>query len=249
MTDANPGENPGDTPDTILIDDHDGVRRVTFNRPEAKNAFDRSMWEGAHRALHEVCHDDSIGAVVLTGAGDVYTAGADVKAMGDPEQRAASKVAFDAFLATLESFPKPLLAAVNGIAVGIGLTMLAHCDLVFVSRTARMRAPFASLGVAPEAGSSVALPLRIGWPATANLFFTSAWLDAQGALDCGLAWKICEPETLLAETMATAYHIAAMPVASLVATKQLMLAGRLDAVRDARVREGQVFRRLLEARD
>jgi enoyl-CoA hydratase/carnithine racemase len=245
MTHSGPGSNPG----TILVDDHDRVRRVTFHRPEAKNAFDLPMWQGAHEALHTACNDDAIGAVVLTGSGEAYTAGADVKAMGDPEQRAASKVAFDAFLATLESFPKPLLAAVNGVAIGIGLTMLAHCDLVFVSRTARLRAPFASLGVAPEAGSSVALPLRIGWQHTANLFFTSAWLDAQGALDCGLAWKICEPESLLEETMAEAYHIAAMPVASLVATKQLMLAGRLDAVRAARSREGEMFRRLLEARN
>ena len=234
--------------DTILVDDHEHVRLVTFNRPEAKNAFDRSMWEGAHRALHDACHDDAIGAVVLTGAGDVYTAGADVKAMGDPDERVRSKVAFDAFLATLESFPKPLLAAVNGVAVGIGLTMLAHCDLVFVASTARLRAPFASMGVAPEAGSSVALPLRIGWPATAHLFFSAAWLDAAGALEVGLAWKVCAPETLLDETLTEARHIAAMPVASLVATKQLMLAGRLDAVRAARAREGEVFRRLLESR-
>lgn len=234
--------------DTILVDDHEHVRLVTFNRPEAKNAFDRSMWEEAHRALHDACHDDGLGAVVFTGTGDAYTAGADVKAMGDPGERAKSKVAFDAFLATLESFPKPLLAAVNGVAVGIGLTMLAHCDLVFVSSTARLRAPFASMGVAPEAGSSVALPLRIGWQQTAHLFFSSAWLDAQGALDCGLAWRICEPDMLLDQTLAEARHIAAMPVASLVATKQLMLAGRLDAVRNARTREGEVFRRLLESR-
>ena len=249
MTPSERGTTSGSTPGTILVDDHERVRLVTFNRPEAKNAFDLSMWQGAHEALHTACNDDTIGAVVLTGAGEAYTAGADVKAMGDPEQRTASKVAFDAFLATLESFPKPLLAAVNGVAVGIGLTMLAHCDLVFVSSTARLRAPFASLGVAPEAGSSAALPMRIGWQATAHLFFTSAWLDAQGALDCGLAWKVCEPGALIEETMTVAYHIAAMPVASLVATKQLMLAGRLDAVRDARIREGQVFRRLLEARD
>lgn len=186
--------------------------------------------------MHDACHDDGLGAVVFTGTGDAYTAGADVKAMGDPGERAKSKVAFDAFLATLESFPKPLLAAVNGVAVGIGLTMLAHCDLVFVSSTARLRAPFASMGVAPEAGSSVALPLRIGWQQTAHLFFSSAWLDAQGALDCGLAWRICEPDTLLDQTLAEARHIAAMPVASLVATKQLMLAGRLDAVRNAHPR-------------
>ena len=134
-------------------------------------------------------------------------------------------------------------------AVGIGLTMLAHCDLVFVSSSARLRAPFASMGVAPEAGSSVALPLRIGWQQTAHLFFSSAWLDPQGALDCGLAWKVCEPDALLDDTLAEARHIAAMPVASLVATKQLMLAGRLDAVRNARTREGEVFRRLLESRD
>lgn len=235
-------------PATILVDDRDAVRTVTFNRPEAKNAFDLSMWEGAHAALHGACHDDDIGAVVLTGAGDAYSAGADVSSLSDPEVRSRNKAAFDSFLATLESFPKPLLAAVNGVAVGIGLTMLAHCDLVFVSSTARLRAPFAKIGVSPEAGSSVALPLRIGWQNAAHLFFTSAWLDAQGALDCGLAWRVCDPETLLDETLAVAREIAAMPVASLVATKQLMLAGRLSAVRDARTREGEVFRRLLDQR-
>jgi enoyl-CoA hydratase/carnithine racemase len=233
---------------TILVDDRDAVRTVTFNRPEAKNAFDLSMWERAHDALQGACHDDGIGAVVLTGAGDAYTAGADVSSLSDPEIRPRNKAAFDAFLATLESFPKPLLAAVNGVAVGIGLTMLAHCDLVLVSSTARFRAPFATLGVVPEAGSSIALPLRIGWQPAAHLFFTSAWLDAQGALDCGLAWRVCDPDTLLDETLAVAREIAAMPVASLVATKQLMLAGRLSAVRDARAREGEHFRRLLDSR-
>jgi enoyl-CoA hydratase/carnithine racemase len=234
--------------DVLLVTDEEHVRTLTFNRPAVKNAFDLALWRAAGAALAAAADDDAVSVVVLTGAGDAFSAGVDVASLADESRRAENKPAFDAFLETLIAFPKPLLAAVNGVAVGVGMTMLAHCDLVLVSTAARLRAPFAKLGVVPEAGSSVALPMRIGWQHAAHLFFTAAWLDAHDALARGLAWRVCEPGALLPETAAVAREIAAMPLVSLVETKRLMLAGRVDAVRAARARESEAFNTLLGAR-
>jgi enoyl-CoA hydratase/carnithine racemase len=139
------------------------------------------------------------------------------------------------------SFPKPLLAAVNGIGVGIGLTVLPHCDLVFIAEGARLRAPFVSLGVTAEAGSTWLLPARIGWQATAHLLYTAAWMRADEALQLGLAYRVCTAEALLDDTLKVADEIARMPVDSLVATKQLLLDAQRQALSAARQRENISF--------
>ncbi|MGH8985631.1 MAG: enoyl-CoA hydratase/isomerase family protein, partial [Acidimicrobiia bacterium] len=151
---------------------------------------------------------------------------------------------FPTFLDAVMAFPKPLLAAVNGVAVGIGLTLLPHCDLVLVSDTARLRGPFIPLGVVPEAAASVTLPAVMGRQRAAHLLYTGAWIDAAEAVACGLAWRSCPPDRLLDDTLAVAREIAAMPLESLVATKRLVQAGREDALRAARVREDAEFARL-----
>jgi enoyl-CoA hydratase/carnithine racemase len=153
---------------------------------------------------------------------------------------------FGAFIETIEAFPKPLIAAVNGIGVGIGLTLLPHCDLVLIAEDARLRAPFASLGVAPEAGSSWLLPDRVGHAAAAHILFTGAWIDAARAVEIGLAWRAVPSARLLDEALVLAGEIAAMPVPALVAAKKLLLDGRLEAVRAARRREDVAFASLLD---
>jgi enoyl-CoA hydratase/carnithine racemase len=224
--------------DVLLIENRGRVRLLTFNRPTAKNAFNDDLYDATRDALIAAAEDTSVAVVVLTGAEGAYSAGQDLSEMGKartPEQAASS--GFMPFIDTLQSFPKPLVAAVNGVAVGIGVTMLLHCDLVFASERARFRAPFVSLGIAAEAGSSVLFPERIGWQNTAHVLFTSAFVSASEAVEMGLVWRSFADERLLVEVLAYGDQIAAMPVASLVENKQLLLEARVRRVLDARPRE------------
>lgn len=244
---------------TRITDHPDGaerVRLVTFDRPAARNAFDTALYSGVADALDGAATSDDFAVVVLTGEGTAYSAGQDLAEMGrlgrpDPSTEAADddRVAhgFTRFIEAIESFPKPIIAAVNGVAVGIGTTMLPYCDLVLASDDARFRLPFASLGVVPEAGSTFTLPSIMGWQQAAHVFFTAEWLDVHQAIECGLVWRRCSPADLVAEALGVAAAIAKMPIVSLVETKRLLLATRLDAARAARAREEEVFRDLTGA--
>lgn len=235
-----------DTRGVLRIDDADGVRLVTLDRPDALNAFNQALWYATADALEDAASDPSLGCVVLTGNGRAFTAGQDLSEMADTSTfKAGEEPGYRRLMPVLENFPKPLIAAVNGVGVGIGLTILPHCDLVFMAETARLKAPFCSLGVTTEASASLMLPKTIGWQEAAHLLFTEPWVDAAEAVRLGLAWKACAPEQLLDEAMAEARTIARMPVTSLIATKTLMLAARVDAVRAARAREDVEFGRLV----
>jgi len=244
---------------TRITDHPDGaerVRLVTFDRPAARNAFDTTLYSGVADALDEAAASDDFAVVVLTGEGTAYSAGQDLAEMGrlarpgaDPGPDDDDRVAhgFTRFISAIEAFPKPLVAAVNGVAVGIGTTMLPYCDLVLASDDARFRLPFASLGVVPEAGSSFTLPMVMGWQQAAHVLFTAEWLDVHQAIECGLVWRRCSPADLVVEALGVAGVIAKMPIVSLVETKRLLLATRLDAARAARAREEEVFRDLTGA--
>jgi enoyl-CoA hydratase/carnithine racemase len=244
---ADPSPEPA--PAVLQIVDGDGVRLITLDRPEALNAFNQALWYALAEALTEAAADDAIRCVVLTGAGRAFTAGQDLVEMADPSVFAGQEPGYQRLMPVLESFPKPLVAAVNGVGVGIGMTILPHCDLVFMAEGARIKAPFVSLGVTTEASASLLLPVTIGWQEAAHLLFTEPWIDAAEAVRLGLAWRVCAPEALLDEAMAEARTIGAMPVGPLVATKRLMLAARHDAVRDARKREEAEFARLIGSPD
>ena len=240
-----------------IEDNPDGAKRVrliTFDRPEARNAFDTHLYGAVADALDEVAAREDLAVAVLTGEGSAYSAGQDLAEMGrlgDPSARAeraeAGAYGFTKFIGTIEAFPKPIVAAVNGVAVGVGTTMLPYCDLVLAASTARFRLPFASLGVVPEAGSSFTLPTIMGWQGAAHVLFTAEWLSAEDAAACGLVWKVIEPERLIAEALAVAAGIARMPIVSLVETKRLLHATRLESARAARAREEEVFSRLTGA--
>jgi len=218
------------------------VRWVTFDRPRALNAFDDDLYDAVRDALRDAAERPDVAVVVLTGEGRAFSAGQDLEELARPRVHHDGKPhGFTPFIETLESFPKPLVAAVNGIGVGIGLTLLLHCDLVLIAEDARLRAPFVSLGVTAEAGSTRLLPATIGWAETAHLLYTAAWLDAARAVEIGLAWRRVPGEHLLDEARTVARRIAEMPIASLVGTKKLLLAARLDAVRAARAREDVTF--------
>jgi enoyl-CoA hydratase/carnithine racemase len=193
-------------------------------------------------ALRDAADRPDLAVVVLTGEGRAFSAGQDLEELASPPSHDDGKRhGFPPFIEAVESFPKPLVAAVNGIGVGIGLTLLPHCDLVLMAEGARLRAPFVRLGLTAEAGSSHMLPATIGQGATAHLLYTASWLEAERAVEIGLAWKVVPGERLLEEALALAGEIAAMPIASLVTTKKLLLAARLDAARAARDREDPAF--------
>jgi enoyl-CoA hydratase/carnithine racemase len=235
----------------VKVQDAERVRLITFDRPEARNAFDSALYGATADAISEANVRDDLAVVVLTGEGTAYSAGQDLGEMGrladaEPSERAdAGEYGFSKFIKALETCEKPVVAAVNGVAIGVGLTMLPYCDLVLVSESARFRAPFVNLGVVPEAGSSFTLAAVMGRQAAAHALFTAEWFDAETAVASGLAWKVCPPGALVDEALAVARAMARMPIVSLVETKRLLQATRLDAARAARAREEAVFARLI----
>ncbi|HKE77432.1 MAG TPA: enoyl-CoA hydratase/isomerase family protein [Acidimicrobiales bacterium] len=230
--------------DLVRVEDRGAVRLLTLDRPEALNAFDSPLYRAAGAALTAARADDGVSVVVITGAGRAFSAGQDLDEMARLAGGEAIESGFPVLLDALESFDKPLVAAVNGPAVGIGFTMLPHCDLVLVAEGARLRTPFAEMGVPPEAASSVLFPARMGWQRAAEVLFTSPWLSAEEAVECGIALRTVPPGDLLPEALALADRIAAAPLAALRAIKATMLAGRADAVAAARAREDQAFARM-----
>lgn len=232
--------------DVLLVENRGRVRVLTFNRPQAKNAFNDDLYDATTEQLRAAADDPNVAVVVLTGAESAFSAGQDLSEMTKartPEQAAAS--GFMPFVDTLQSFPKPLIAAVNGVAVGIGVTMLLHCDLVFVGERARLRSPFVGLGIVMEAGSSALFPELIGWQNTADLLFRADFVSAAQAVEMGLAWRSYPDERLMVEVLTYADQIAAMPVAALVENKKLLLDVRLPGVVDARKREEDALARVV----
>lgn len=231
----------------ISTDDTGRIRVVTLDRPEALNAFDEALYHATSDALASAAEDRGIAVVVLTGAGRAFSSGQDVGEMarhaaGDAD---GAPTGFPRLLDELRGFPKPLLCAVNGLALGIGGTLLAYADLVFMSTRARVRLPFTDLAVAPEAGSSLTLPRLLGRQDAAWMLLSSEWFSAQQCHEMGLAWRLCPPEDLLEETLRHARVLASKPIDSLVATKRTIVEGLADGIDDAMRREAEAFQRLL----
>jgi enoyl-CoA hydratase/carnithine racemase len=235
--------------DVLLSDDRDRVRLLTFNRPDRANAFNEILYHAAADALRAAAIDDDVAVVVLTGAGKAFSAGTDLHEMAetvpDGTSERPNRSGFPSFVDILQEFPKPLLAAVNGSAVGLGFTMLAHCDVVFVSDNARLLAPFTTMGVAPEAASSYLLPRRMGRQRASLSLLTSDWVSAEDAVATGLAVQRCRPNTLVDETMELATRIASKSLPSLMATKRLLLDAEREGIARARELENQAFAELL----
>jgi enoyl-CoA hydratase/carnithine racemase len=240
----------GQRPPVVAIETvHDAaVRIVRFNRPEARNAFNAALYDAVTVAITAAAQAREVRVVVLTGTGSAFSAGQDLKEMAQiVTGKATPQTAqgFRGLLDAVQSFEKPLLAAVNGVGVGLGFTLLAHCDLVLMADDARLRVPFAELGVPPEAASSYLFPRTMGWQRAAHLLFTGDWMDADEAVDAGIALAHYPSESLLAETLALAGAIAAAPPEAVMASKRLLLATRKPEVVAAREREDAAFVDLL----
>jgi enoyl-CoA hydratase/carnithine racemase len=218
----------------------DAVRHITFGRPEALHAFTVDEYTELTEALAGAAQDPEARVVVLTGTGRAFSAGADrslVDGSASATELARAGDVFDAFLETLTRFPKPVFAAVNGLAVGIGATMLLHCDLVVMAESARLRFPFTALGLVPEAGSSALLPALTRRPDAVWAMLSSEWIDATTAHAMGLAWQVVPDDELLRVVHAAAVTLAALDPAAVAATKRLVTSARTDRFRDAHVRE------------
>jgi enoyl-CoA hydratase/carnithine racemase len=235
---------------TLQIADENRVRTLTLDRPEALNAFNEELYDATTEALLAAAADPAVAVVLITGNGRAFSAGQDLIEMqariNDPDFT-EGRHSFIGLIDALSSFPKPLICAVNGLGIGVGATILGYADLAFISSTARLKCPFTSLGVAPEAASSYLLPQLIGRQNAAWLLMSSEWVDAAEAHRMGLVWKVCEPADLLPEARWHAAILASRPIPSLVAVKRTITAPVLADVEAARARENAYFAELLGA--
>jgi enoyl-CoA hydratase/carnithine racemase len=231
----------------IEIVDSERVRVIRLNRPDVKNAMNEALWDATTEAFIEAEQSPSIAVVVLTGSGDSFSAGQDIHEMmlGSTGTLQRGKHGFQGLAERLASFPKPFLCAVNGIGVGFGATVVGLADLVFMSRTARLKCPFTSLGIVPEMGSSYTFPQLIGRQQAFWALLSSDWLSAERCLEMGLVYQVCEPDDLIETTMRHGRILAAYPVSSLVASKRLMLDAIGDQVAAAGARENAALKSLL----
>ncbi|MDT5011122.1 MAG: hypothetical protein QOH57_2739 [Mycobacterium sp.] len=233
-----------------IVDD-DRVRTLTFNRPEALNAFSEALCSAVRDALSAAADDPDVAVVVLTGAGRAFSAGADLVEMqetiSNPRESGdqGAQHGFFTMIQTLSTFPKPLICAVNGVGVGIGATILGYADLAFMSSEARLKCPFTSLGVAPEAASSYLFPRLVGRQSAAWILMSSEWISADEALAMGLVWRVCSPAELLAETYQHARVLASKPIPSLMAVKRTIIAPLLLHIEAAVARETACFAELI----
>lgn len=217
-----------------------GVTQITMNRPERKNALDRACYQGLVDALAAAEADDDVRAIVITGAGGCFTSGNDIRDFAAAGVGAGPRVATD-FLAAISTAPKPLVAAVEGFAVGIGTTMLLHCDFAFAGKGASFRMPFAALGLCPEGASSYLLPLVGGTKRAAELLMLAEAFGPETALDVGLLSGVTEEGGALAQALARATALAAMPPQSIRLTKSLLKQAHKAGVAEAIATESRHF--------
>ncbi|WP_029113975.1 enoyl-CoA hydratase/isomerase family protein [Mycobacterium sp. URHB0044] len=234
----------------VQIDDANGVRTLTLNRPEALNAFNEALYDATTVALRAADDDPTVAVVVLTGAGRAFSAGNDLVEMQaritDPDFQ-AGEFGFPGMIEALTNLRKPLILALNGLGVGIGATILGYADLVFMASTARLKCPFTSLGVAPEAASSYLLPHLVGRQNAAWILMSSEWIDADEALRMGLVWRVCAPDDLLPEATRYAEVLASRPISSLMAVKQTIVEPTRADISAALAREYAQFEELMGA--
>jgi enoyl-CoA hydratase/carnithine racemase len=219
----------------LLTQNRDGVRVLTLNRPEKKNAINNEMWVGLRESFRAAAVDDSVSCVLLCGAGENFCSGVDLNSFNsDP----GTEHPFESAARAVVEFDKPLVAAAQGVAVGGGATVLFHADIVYVGQSLRMRLPFASLGLAPEWGSSYMLQANIGAQRAAELFYTAEWIDADKARNYGIAADVLADAKLFEHALAKAGEIARWPVNSLREIKRTLRMHHLEAL-DAAIKAEQ----------
>jgi len=225
---------------SFILDEKIGaVLRLTLNRPEKKNALTQDMYQGLADKINEAAGDFSIRAVVINSNGDSFTAGNDINDFANDPQMDEGSPVFN-FLFAIHNFPKPLIAAVKGRAVGIGTTMLMHCDLVTANPDTQFSMPFVSLGLVAEGGSSYNFPRLVGHAKASEILLTGRTFSAAEALEMGLINQVAKDE--LSAAMAFANEIAEQPPTAVINTKALLKSGSHEALNQVMKAEGILFK-------
>lgn len=228
----------------ILEHAEGGVLTLTLNRPARKNSLTSAMYAALADALARAAGDAATRVVVIQGSETMFSAGNDIEEFLNQPPAGADSPVFR-FLRGIATFPKPLLAAVCGPAVGIGTTMLFHCDLVYAGDNAAFSMPFVNLGLCAEGASSLIAPQMFGYHRAAEALLLGEPVYAEAALEVGLVNKVLPPTEANAYAQQVARKLAAKPLSSLVETKRLMKGAQQDAVLQRMAEEGAVFGRML----
>ncbi|HEX4585120.1 MAG TPA: enoyl-CoA hydratase [Burkholderiaceae bacterium] len=236
---------------SILTESDGAIARIQIARPARKNAITADMYAALSQALTAAETDDSVRVILLHGQPDVFSAGNDLEDfLRAPPQQADAPVF--RFMAALSGAAKPVVAAVNGAAVGIGTTLLLHCDLVYCADDSRFSLPFVNLGLCPEFASSLLLPLAAGYHRAAEKLLLGDPASAEEALELGLVNRILPPAEVLGHAQRQCARLAQLPPVALRETKRLLKDGWRGATQRAIAEESAVFGRLLgsaEARE
>jgi enoyl-CoA hydratase/carnithine racemase len=231
----------------ILIHSEAGVMTVTINRLERKNSLTADMYAALADALDTAQAEVAIRVVLFQGHETVFSAGNDIGDFQKTGTDEGVETPVLRFLRTIAAFPKPLLAAVCGPAVGVGTTMLLHCDLVYAGDNAAFSMPFVNLGLCPEAASSLLLPQMLGYHRAAEALLLGEPIMAEAALEVGLVNRILPPTEANAVAQVQARKLAAKPPEALRETKRLMKRGMAEAVTQQMAQESASFARLLRS--
>lgn len=227
----------------ILDTPEPGIRLITISRPDKRNALDRATYRALGAALTQAAGDEAVRVVVLTGAGRCFTSGNDLADFQDTLPTGEPSAGLT-YLKTLSGFPKPIIAAVEGFAVGIGTTMLLHCDLAFAGAGARFRLPFVNLGLCPEGASSFLLPRIAGTKRAADLLLLGEAFGPETAVEAGIVNAVTAEGAALDAALEKARALAKLPPVSLATTKRLMKAHLHEAVAHALELEADSFHAL-----
>jgi enoyl-CoA hydratase/carnithine racemase len=233
--------------DLIETSEKDGILTIRMNRPDKKNALTVDMYDEMAKAIKNAGKNPDVRVIMITGSADSFCAGNDLQDfLSNPPKGQNSPVM--KFLKEISSAKLPIVAAVNGTAVGVGVTMLLHCDFVYVSKDATLSMPFVNLGLVPEAGASLLLPRIAGHAKAAEMLMLGEPFTPKTALEIGLANAICEADEVEKTALKTAKKLAAKPRDALLHTKALLrrdfesVAARIEA-------EAEVFKECLESDD
>ena len=234
----------------IEIQQSQGVLQLVINRPEKKNALTRDMYQQLGDAVLRANNDETVNAIVISGAGGVFTAGNDLddfraRATDENPKPSAGLV----FIEALINSDTPVIAAVEGLAIGIGTTLLLHVDVVVAAKSAKFKTAFVDLGLVPEAASTVTMPLHLGARRATDLLLLGEVLNGNEARECGLASRVVDDGQALAEAMVVAAGLATKPREALRASKRLIRAPWREQVEQALAREREVFSERLRSED
>jgi len=224
--------------DYILFERSGAVLRLQLNRPAKKNALTSEMYGALADGLTEAAEDESVHVVLIAGVQGIFCAGNDLQSFVDPEE---SGEQVRRFLDQLSTCPKPLVAAVDGLAIGIGTTLLLHCDFVVAAAEVYFKMPFTELALVPEAASSLIVPGLLGHRVAGEILLMSEPFGAEQALGWGIVNRVVASDELEEASLAAASRLAELPPASVQATKKLLRAPLAEAVKETMSREFKVF--------